>query len=76
MSLELFYFIIRKVFYGLLVCPYLSQLFLQDTLLLSDSQESAIRRTLGFKSSWTRLFLTSWMVMALNITLFLNFWLL
>lgn len=37
MSLELFYFIIHKVLYGLLVCPYLSELFLQDTLLLSDS---------------------------------------
>jgi len=76
MSLELFYVILHKVLYGLLVCPYRSELFLQDTLLLSDSQESAICRVLDFKASWTLLFLTSWMVMALDTTLFLNFWLL
>lgn len=58
MSLELFYFIIHKVLYGLPVCPYLSELFLQDTLFLSDSQESAICRVLDFKTSWTLLCLT------------------
>lgn len=72
MSLELFYFIIHEVLYGLLVCPCLSELFLQETWLLSDSQESAICRVLDFKASGTLLFLTSWMVVALHITLILN----
>lgn len=52
MSLELFYFIIHKVLYGLSMCPCLSELFLQDTLFLSDSQESVNRRVLDFKASW------------------------
>lgn len=76
MSLELYYFIIHKVLYGLLVCPCLSELFLQDTLLLTDSQESTICRVLDFKASGTFLFLASWMAMALHIALILNVWLL
>lgn len=39
------------------MCPYLSELFLQDTLLFSDSQGSAIHRVLDFKDGWALLFL-------------------
>lgn len=50
MSLELFYFIIHEVLYGFLVCLCLSELFLQDTLLLSDPQDQP-PSTLDFKAS-------------------------
>lgn len=68
MSLELFYFIIHKVLYGLSVCPCLSELFLQDTLFLSDSQESVIHKVLDFKASWI---LLSYLLNADSLKLYL-----